>query len=138
MDIKAKHKEIVEEFLDMQDWQERYHYIVDLGKELPELDQSFKVDEYKVSGCVSQVWVRAVFESGKVVYSADSDSLFVKGLVALLLDAYSGFSPKEILSVGSDFIREIGISENLSPNRANGLGSMVKRIEDYAQSFANS
>ncbi len=133
MNIAAKHKEIVEEFLDMEDWQERYHYIVDLGKDLPAFPEEFRTDEHKVSGCVSQVWLQADFEDGKVNFKADSDSIFVKGLIALLLDAYSGFAPSEILEISSDFVREIGISENLSPNRANGLGSMIKTIENYAK-----
>lgn len=135
MDIQAKHREIVEEFADMQDWQERYHYIVDLGKDLAPFPEEYRTDEYKVSGCVSQVWLRADFQDGKVQFRADSDSIFVKGLIALLLDAYSGFTPSEILSGGSEFVRTIGISENLSPNRANGLGSMIKTIENYAMNF---
>lgn len=135
MEIAAKHAEIVAELLDMEDWQERYHYIVDLGKELKPLAEEFHVDALKVSGCVSQVWLRAELIEGKVIFSADSDSIFVKGLIALLLDAYSGFTPEEILSAGSEFIGQIGISENLSPTRANGLGSMVQKIQTYAKSF---
>lgn len=136
-DIQARHREIVADFAGMEDWQERYEYIVDLGKELDPLPEEFHVPELKVSGCVSQVWLKAGMENGKLVFSADSDSVFVKGLIALLIRAYSGFPPEEVLRTEATFLREIGITENLSPNRANGLGSMVHRIKEYARGFAN-
>lgn len=135
-EIMERHQEIVADFLEMDDWQERYEHIVDLGKELPSFTAEERRPELKVSGCVSQVWLRARLESGQLIFEADSDSIFVKGLIALLIRAYSGFTPEEVLSTEPDFIKEIGISENLSPNRANGLGSMVQRIKQYARSFA--
>lgn len=136
-DILQTHKEIVSEFQEMEDWNERYEHIVDLGKELQPLAQEFHVPELKVSGCVSQVWLKARFEQGQLYFEADSDSIFVKGLIALLIKAYSGFTPEDILQTEADFIKTIGISDNLSPNRANGLGSMVKKIKEYARAFAN-
>lgn len=131
-----RHQEIVADFLEMEDWQERYEHIVELGKELPSFPNEERKAELKVSGCVSQVWLRARLESGQLIFEADSDSIFVKGLIALLIRAYSGFTPEEILSTEPNFIKEIGISENLSPNRANGLGSMVQKIKQYARAFA--
>lgn len=136
MTIFEKHQSIVDEFLDMDDWSERYQAIAELGKNLKALPAEFHVPELKVSGCVSQVWLKAELKEGKLFFQADSDSIFVKGLIALLIDAYSGFSPEEILASNADFLKTIGITENLSPNRANGLGSMVAKIRAYAQGFS--
>jgi cysteine desulfuration protein SufE len=130
--IEIRHAEIVADFVEMDDWSERYGLIVEMGKELEALSEEFHVPELKVSGCVSQVWLRAVLTEGKLEFTADSDSIFVKGLIALLVRAYSGFTPEEILSTNAEFLKTIGITENLSPNRANGLGSMVNRIREYA------
>ena len=134
--IETRHAEIIADFADMDDWSERYEFIVELGKELKPLAAEFHVPELKVSGCVSQVWLRAVIVGEKLEFSADSDSIFVKGLIALLIRAYSGFAPSEIAAANADFLKTIGITENLSPNRANGLGSMVARIRDYALHFS--
>ena len=136
-DILETQREIVQEFLEMEDWNERYERIVDLGKELKPLAPEFHLPEWKVSGCVSQVWLKPKLENGLLFFDADSDSIFVKGLIALLVKAYSGFSAEDILQTDPEFIREIGISDNLSPNRANGLGSMVKKIKDYAKAYTN-
>ena len=136
-EIESRHRAIVDDFAAMEDWQERYEHIVDLGKALEPLAKEFHTRELKVSGCVSQVWLRATLEDGKLVFAADSDSIFVKGLIALLIRAYSGFTPEEILRTDPTFVREIGITQNLSPNRANGLGSMIHRIKEIARSYAN-
>jgi len=138
MTIQERHAEIIAEFSEMDDWAERYEFIVDLGKELPPFPDEYRIPEYKVSGCVSQVWLRAEYKDGKIEFFADSDSLFVRGEIALLREAYSGFSPADILQAGSEFLRTIGLSDNLSPTRANGLGSMVNLIREYATKYQES
>ena len=136
MSIESKQQALIDEFADMEDWQERYHYLVDLGKELDALPESEHLDELKVSGCVSQVWLRAVYTDEKLQFRADSDSIFVKGLIALLLEVYSGETPQAIFSADGEFLKVMGITENLSPNRANGLGSMLQTIKNYAEKYA--
>ncbi len=133
MTIQEKQKELVEEFAAMEDWSERFHHIIDLGKELSPLEDKFYRDEYIVPGCTSKVWLYGEYKDNKLYFKADSDSILVKGLIAILIEVYSGFQKKDILESNTDFIKEIGITENLTANRANGLGAMLAIIRKYAE-----
>jgi len=135
MTLAERQKQIVAEFAGLSDWEERYKKLIELGKQLPSLPEAKKLEDYKVKGCQSQVWMHARLEDGKVLFEADSDALLVRGIVALLLRVYSGATPEEILSVPPDFVREIGLESKLSPSRANGLFSMIKQMKYYAMAF---
>lgn len=123
---------IVTEFALFGDWSERYQYLIDLGKKMPDLPPEFKTDPYRVHGCQSNVWMQASGDAGRLEFRANSDSTIVSGLVALLLRVYSGRSAREILETPADFIREIGLAKALSPTRANGLAAMLARIREEA------
>jgi cysteine desulfuration protein SufE len=114
------------------DWMERYEYIIDLGKSLPIIEEKNKLDENLIKGCQSKVWLYSEIENEKIKFSADSDAILTKGIVALLLRVYSYQKPIEILAADTDFIDQIGLKEHLSPTRANGLVSMLKQIKMYA------
>lgn len=114
------------------DWMERYEYIIDLGKSLPIIDDAFKTDDNLIKGCQSKVWLHSEVDNNHVKYTADSDAILTKGIVALLLRVFSDQHPKDILEADTSFIDEIGLKEHLSPTRANGLVSMVKQIKMYA------
>jgi len=133
--IKDRQKEVVAEFNGISDWEDRYKKIIEIGKALPEMPDARKLEDYKVKGCQSQVWIHADFKDGKVIFDADSDALIVRGLVALLLRIYSNASPDEILLTPPDFVKEIGLESKLSPSRANGLYSMIKQMKFYAMAF---
>lgn len=135
MSIKELQEEIIDEFSMFDDWMQRYEYIIELGKSLPLIDPGHKTDENLIKGCQSRVWLHADLEDGKVVYTADSDAILTKGIVALLLRVFSGQTPKEILDADTSFIDEIGLKEHLSPTRANGLVSMIKQLKLYALAF---
>ena len=128
-------EEIVEEFELLGDWTERYKYIADLGRGLPPFPENERLDENKVKGCQSQVWLFGHLESGHVIFDADSDALIVRGLIALALRVYSGRTPEEILATPPEFVNRIGMSEHLSANRANGLQAVIKQIKRYALVF---
>jgi len=132
--IEAQH-EIIKEFQQFNDWEEKYKYIIDLGRQLSVIDESYKTDKYKLSGCQSQVWINAKLEGSNIILEADSDAAIVKGLIALLIKVYSGHSPDEILAVQPEFLKEIGIDNHLSPTRKNGLGAMLKQIQMFAVAF---
>ena len=132
MTIKEIQEEIIDEFSMFEDWMERYEYIIELGKSLPLIDDSYKLDENLIKGCQSKVWLYSELNDDKVQFSADSDAILTKGIVALLLRVFSEQSPKDILEADTEFINEIGLKEHLSPTRANGLVSMVKQIKLYA------
>tara|TARA_B100000795_G_scaffold227397_1_gene183723 strand:+ start:229 stop:654 length:426 start_codon:yes stop_codon:yes gene_type:complete len=132
MTIKEIQEEIIDEFSMFDDWMERYEYIIDLGKSLPIIDAQFKLDENLINGCQSKVWLYSELENDTIKYTADSDAILTKGIVALLLRVYSGQKPADILTAETRFIDEIGLKEHLSPTRANGLVSMVKQIKMYA------
>ncbi len=132
MDIKSNHERIVKEFEDFNDWEERYAYIIKLGKNLPEYPEEFRSEKFKIDGCQSQVWMHPKPEDGAIKFEADSDAMIVKGLIAILLKAYSGYKPSEILSSPPEFLKKIGIDSHLSPTRKNGLGAMLKQINMYA------
>jgi len=133
--IKAAIEEIIEDLDDLDDWQDRFRYIIELGQEFPPLAEAYHTEAYKVDGCVSQVWLRAYLQGGQVIFEADSDAVIVRGLVAMLVRVYSGRQPEEILSTPPDFLLQTGITRNLSPNRANGLASMVRKMMTYAKAF---
>jgi len=133
--LLERQKQIVAEFSHLSDWEDRYKKLIELGKSLPDLPDVKKIEDYKVKGCQSQVWIHASLRDGRVVFEADSDALLVRGLVALLLRAYSDATPMEILSTPPDFVKEIGLESKLSPSRANGLFSMIKQIKFYAMAF---
>ena len=132
MTIKEIQEEIIDEFSMFDDWMERYEYIIDLGKSLPIIDAQYKLDENLINGCQSKVWLYSELENDTIKYTADSDAILTKGIVALLLRVYSGQKPTAILTAETGFIDEIGLKEHLSPTRANGLVSMVKQIKMYA------
>lgn len=136
MSLKERQAAVVAEFSGLSDWEERYKKLIEIGKALPELPDSKKLEDFKVKGCQSQVWMHARMEGGKIVFEADSDALLVRGLVALLLKVYSNATPKEILETPPDFVKEIGLESKLSPSRANGLFSMIKQMKFYAMAFA--
>ncbi|MGJ8759194.1 MULTISPECIES: SufE family protein [unclassified Polaribacter] len=132
MTIKEIQEEIIDEFSMFDDWMERYEYIIELGKSLPIIEDTNKLDENLIKGCQSKVWLYSELEGDIIKFSADSDAILTKGIVALLLRVYSNQKPVDILGASTDFIDEIGLKEHLSPTRANGLVSMVKYIKMYA------
>jgi cysteine desulfuration protein SufE len=132
MTIKEIQEEIIDEFSMFDDWMERYEYIIELGKSLPIINSEYKLDENLIKGCQSKVWLFSELENDAVKFTADSDAILTKGIVALLLRVYSGQKPTDILAAETDFIDEIGLKEHLSPTRANGLVSMIKQIKMYA------
>lgn len=133
--IEEIEKEIVEEFSLFDSWDDKYEYIIDLGKKLPPLDDKYKVDENKVRGCQSTVWLAADFKDGRVFFKADSDSTIVKGLISILIRVLSGQTPDAIVSAKLDFINQIGMTSHLAQTRSNGLLAMVKQIKNYALAF---
>jgi cysteine desulfuration protein SufE len=135
MNIKEIQNEIVSEFSMFDDWMERYEYIIELGKGLPIIEEQFKTEDNIIKGCQSKVWVYAEEKDGKVVFSADSDAILTKGIIAILIRAFSNQTPAAILKANTDFVDEIGLKEHLSATRANGLVSMIKKIKMYALAF---
>lgn len=135
MTIPEKQQELIETFSFIEDWEQKYEYIIDLGKELKPLSNKKKIEENLIKGCQSQVWLYAEFNDGKVHLSADSDGILPKGIISLLISIYSGHTPQEILASDFDFISKIGLQEFLSPSRANGLSAMTKQIKFYAVAF---
>ena len=135
MTIKEIQEEIVDEFLMFDDWMERYEYIIELGKSIPLIDKEYKTDDYVIKGCQSKVWLFAEQKNNKIIYTADSDAILTKGIIALLLRVFSNHTPQEILDADTSFIDEIGLKEHLSPTRANGLVSMIKQLKLYAVAF---
>ena len=135
MTIKEIQKEIVDEFAMFDDWEDRFQYIIDLGKDLPLIEEKYKVEENTIKGCQSKVWVHAEIIDDKVVFTADSDAIITKGIIAILIRAFSNQSASAILDADTNFVDEIGLKEQLSPTRANGLVSMIKNIKMYALAF---
>lgn len=135
MTIKELQNEIIEDFSFYDEWADKYAYIIECGKALKEMDTVLKTEDNKLHGCQSQVWISGSFENGKVHFSADSDALIVKGLIALLVQIYDNQTPDDILNNEPVFIESIGMSNHLSPTRSNGLVAMVKQIKFYAMAF---
>ena len=132
MTIKEIQEEIIDEFSMFDDWMERYEYIIDLGKSLPLINERYKLDENLIKGCQSKVWLHSELNNSNLVFTADSDAILTKGIVALLLRVFSDQKAQDILEADTNFIDEIGLKEHLSPTRANGLVSMLKQIKMYA------
>ena len=135
MSIEKVQTEIIEEFALFDDWMQRYEYMIDLGKSLPLIDPKYKTDNHIIKGCQSKVWVHADMEDDKVIFTADSDAIITKGIIAILIRAFSNHSPQEILHADTTFIDQIGLKEHLSPTRANGLVSMIKQLKLYALAY---
>lgn len=125
-------KEIIDDFALFDTWEEKYQYIIELGQQLPSLDDKFKNEEHKIKGCQSSVWLHCYRDDGKIYFRADSDSAFVKGEIALLIKVLSGRTPEEIKNASLNFIDAIGLRQHLSMTRANGLASMIKKMKEYA------
>jgi cysteine desulfuration protein SufE len=135
MTIKEKQQELINEFKEIEDWDDRYAKIIKMGKELPDFNEEYRIEKNKIEGCQSQVWIHAEIKEGKVSFEADSDAMIVKGLIAMILKVYSNHKPEEILSSPPDFINEIGIDKHLSLTRKNGLGAMLKQIQMFALAY---
>ena len=135
MSIQEIQNEIIDEFSMFDNWEERYQYMIDLGKTLPLIDEQYKTDEYIIKGCQSRVWVHAEMKEDKVVFKADSDAIITKGIIAILLRVFSNQHPKDIIEANTNFIDQIGLKEHLSPTRANGLVSMIKQLKMYAIAY---
>ncbi len=133
--IKEKQEALIKEFESLTDWDDKYSKIIEYGKSLAEMPEGTHSDKNKIEGCQSQVWIYAELKDGKVYFYGDSDALIVKGLVAMLVNVYSGHSPEEILTNPPEFLNKIGVASHLSPTRQNGLSSMVKQIQLYALAF---
>jgi len=127
--------EIVDEFSLFDDWESKYEYIIDLGKKLPPLEEEYKIDENKVRGCQSTVWLVADYKDGKVFYKAESDAVIVKGLISMLIRVLSGQTPEQIINAKLNFIQQIGMTTHLAQTRSNGLLSMVKQMKNFALAY---
>jgi cysteine desulfuration protein SufE len=135
MSIATKQAEIVDEFAMFDDWMQRYEYMIELGKSLPLIAPEYKTDDHIIKGCQSKVWVHAELENNKIGFTADSDAIITKGIIAILIRVFSNQHPKDILAADTTFIDEIGLKEHLSPTRANGLVSMIKQLKMYAIAY---
>ncbi|MCA0152500.1 SufE family protein [Winogradskyella vincentii] len=135
MTIAEVQNEIIDEFSMFEDWEERYQYMIDLGKTLPLIEEKYKTDDHIIKGCQSKVWVHAEMENDKVNFTADSDAIITKGIIAILIRVFSGQHPKDIIDADTEFIDKIGLKEHLSPTRANGLVSMIKQLKMYAIAY---
>ena len=136
MTINEIQDEIIEEFSGFDDWMDKYQLLIDLGGEQPPLDEKYKTEQNLIDGCQSRVWLQAEYADGKIHFTAESDALIVKGIVALLIRVLSDHTPQEILDADLYFIEQIGLKEHLSPTRSNGLVAMVKQIRLYALAFS--
>lgn len=136
MTINELQDEVIEEFSDFDDWMDRYQMLIDLGNDLDALNDKYKTDQNLIDGCQSRVWLQCDEVDGKLVFTADSDALIVKGIIALLIRVLSGHTPQEILDADLYFIDKIGLRDHLSPTRSNGLLAMIKQIKAYALAFS--
>jgi len=135
MTLQARQDEIIEEFLIFDDWMDKYNYLIELSKDLPVIDPKYKTKEYLIEGCQSKVWLYAELDGDKVKFTADSDAIITKGIAALLVRVLSALEPKEIMNADLYFIDKIGLQQNLSPTRSNGLLAMVKQMKLYAMAY---
>ena len=133
--IEETEKEIAEEFSLFDSWDDKYEYIIDLGKKLPPLEEQYKINENRVRGCQSTVWLVADYRDGKIFYKAESDAVIVKGLISMLIRVLSGHSPDEIIAAKLNFIQQIGMTTHLAQTRSNGLLAMVKQMKHYALAY---
>jgi cysteine desulfuration protein SufE len=134
-DIETIEREIAEEFSLFDNWDDKYEYIIELGKKLPPLEEKYRTEDNKVKGCQSIVWLGAEFEDGRVFFKADSNTVIVKGLISLLIRVLSGQAPNDIINARLDFIRQIGMMNHLAQTRSNGLLAMVKQMKNYALAY---
>ena len=135
--IQKIQADIVEDFGIFDDWMQKYEYLIDLGKDLAPIKEQYKTEDNLIKGCQSRVWLHAEHTNGKIIFTADSDAIMTKGIVAILINVLSNQAPKDIVTAKLDFINEIGLKEQLSPTRANGLVSMIKKMKLYAIAFNN-
>ena len=133
--IQDIQNEIIDEMGIFDDWMDKYNYIIELAKDLPEIDAQYKTPQYMIDGCQSKVWINADLVDGKIQYTADSDAIITKGIIALLVRVMNNQTPADLLNVDLFFLKDIGLQENLSPNRANGLVAMIKQMKLYAIAF---
>lgn len=133
--LKDTQDEIVSEFEMFTDWMDRYNYLIELSKDLPLIDPKFKTNEYLINGCQSKVWLNAAMEGNKLVFKADSDAIITKGIISLLIRVLSNRKPDEVMNADLYFIDKIGLRQNLSPTRSNGLLSMIKQMKYYALAY---
>lgn len=138
MNINEIQAEIIDEFAMFDDWEERYQYMIDLGKSLPIIANEHKTEANIIKGCQSKVWLQGEKLDKKIIFTADSDAILTKGIIAILIRVFSNQEPQEILAANTDFIDQIGLKEHLSATRANGLVSMIKNIKMYALAFSNN
>jgi len=136
MNINEIQNEVIEEFSLFDEWMDKYEYLIELSNDLPAIDEAAKTEKNLISGCQSRVWLDAKLEDGRIFFTADSDAIITKGVVALLIRVLSGHQPQEILDTELFFIKKIGLQEHLSPTRANGLVSMIKQMKMYALAFS--
>lgn len=136
MTINEIQDEVIEEFADFDDWMDKYQILIDLGNDLGTLDEKYKTEQNLIDGCQSRVWLQCDYVDGKLVFSAESDALIVKGIIALLIRVISGHTPEEIRDADLYFIEKIGLKDHLSPTRSNGLLAMVKQIKAYAVAYS--
>ncbi|MCT4625293.1 MAG: SufE family protein [Schleiferiaceae bacterium] len=135
MTIQEAQTDIIEEFDMFEDWMEKYEHIITLGKELPLIDEQYKTEDNLIKGCQSQVWLHAEMEGDVMKFTADSDAIITKGIIAVMIRALDGQKPEDIVNADMAFVDEIGLKEHLSPTRANGLVSMIKQMKFYALAF---
>lgn len=135
MTINEQQDEIIEEFELFSDWMDKYENIIDMGKELPLIDTQYKIPENLIKGCQSSVWLHPEYVAGKILFTADSDAIITKGLISMMVRVLSGHTPQEIIDADLYFINTIGLQNHLSPNRSNGLLSMLKQMKMYAVAF---
>lgn len=133
--IAERTEDIVDEFDMFEDWMDKYDHIISLGKELPLIDEQYKVEDNLIKGCQSRVWLHADYDGEKVQFTADSDAIITKGIIALMIRALSDQTPQAIVDADLSFVDQIGLKEHLSPTRANGLVSMIKQMKFYALAF---
>ena len=137
MSIAAKETEIIEDFSIYDDWMDKYEHLIELGKDLPIIDDKYKTEENLIKGCQSQVWLHAEKQDGKIIFTADGDAIIAKGIIALMIQVLSDETPDDILNAELEFIKTIGLQEHLSPTRSNGLVAMVKQMKLYALALKN-
>ncbi|MDD2425238.1 MAG: SufE family protein [Bacteroidales bacterium] len=138
MTIKETEQHIIEEFSVFEQWLDKYEYLIELGKSLPLIPETGKQDSNLIKGCQSRVWLNAEYREGKIFFTADSDAIITKGIISLLVRVFSGRTPQEIADADLEFIKIIGLQDNLSPTRANGLLAMIKQIKYYAMAYQKS
>ena len=137
-ELESRQQQIIDEFSIFTDWMDKYEYLIELGKDLEPMPESEKTEDNLIKGCQSQVWLTASCNNGVITFKADSDAIITKGIIALLIKVLSGLSPKEIIDADLHFVDAIGLRENLSPTRSNGIVSMIKQIKMYALAFSGN